>query len=650
MMADTPAGEPPLDCTPFRRPWRRKRFRLPIAAVLVVGFGGLVLLAVASVLVLGLNVSGRNTSELVGDKADLVMKMMETRVRTQLEPARAQAEFVTGLFSTGQVDPAEQGRLADTLRASLAAAPQITGIGFLAREGDFHVAVRDGKGGVLYRVEPKQPWGQEVLDAALQTGGAVWADPIWAEEEKATILSVRVPVRRDGRFLGIIVTGVSFLDLSRFLDRMDQGTEARSFILYDDTYVLAHPALPAKALDYAKVTGRPPLPTLAELGDPVAAGIWQKAGPDGASSQKGPEGMRVRAEFQISGDPGLELRASELGDKKYVYLLKTLKDYGSHPWTLAIAFDEEEVTPELRRLVKLAGAGFVILVVSVLLALLLGKAISRQIKRLAGAAVSLRDLDFQTVPELPDSRFREVSDAAEAFNTMVSGLRWFETYVPKALVLRLIRREARSVGVRSEEREVTVLFTDIKSFSALAEAMSPQETADWLNRHFTRIAACIEEEGGTVDKFIGDAVMAFWGAPEDQPDHAARALRAAMAIARVVEEEGAEARAAGRPAICLRVGVHSGPVVVGNIGALSRINYTIVGDTVNTAARLEALGSELLGDECCVALVSADTVRDAGDCVVDIPMQDIGTYTLRGRTGPVRVWRLKTDPAGNKLN
>ena len=232
------------------------------------------------------------------------------------------------------------------------------------------------------------------------------------------------------------------------------------------------------------------------------------------------------------------------------------------------------------------------------------------------------------------------ADATGAFNAMVAGLRSFETYVPKTLVLRLLRGGGGTVA--SEERQVTVMFTDIVGFSALAERASAAETAALLNRHFSAVATCIEAEGGTVDKYIGDGLMAFWGAPEDQPDHAARAVRAARAVARAVRRQADEQRRGGQPPIRVRIGVHSGPAVAGNIGSKSRINYTLVGDTVNMAARIEQLGGGIQGDADAIILVSAVTLaatnRDdpaaAGTCV------SAGAPTLPGRSGTVELFRL----------
>jgi adenylate cyclase len=225
---------------------------------------------------------------------------------------------------------------------------------------------------------------------------------------------------------------------------------------------------------------------------------------------------------------------------------------------------------------------------------------------------------------------------------MLRSLLWFEIYVPKRLVHRLMARGSAG-GIRSVEREVTVMFTDIAGFTSLAEHLSAADAAALLNEHFAMVTSCIEAEGGTVDKFIGDAVMAFWNAPDDQPDHADRACRAALAIrAAIIASNDAAARQ-GRVPIRLRVGVHSGPAVVGNIGPANRVNYTAIGDVVNTAQRLEALSKELPGMHPETAiLVSATTIVRLG---APGGARLVGRFHVKGREAEIEVFTLD-DPAG----
>ena len=192
------------------------------------------------------------------------------------------------------------------------------------------------------------------------------------------------------------------------------------------------------------------------------------------------------------------------------------------------------------------------------------------------------------------------------------------------------------VFIHADAREATVMFTDIVAFTRQSETMTAPETAEFLNQHFAMFSRCVEDEDGTIDKFIGDSLMAFWGAPEAQPDHAARACRAALAIrAAVIADNQARVREGGDP-VRVHIGVHTGEVIVGNIGAPGRINYTIVGDTVNTANRLEQLGKEIDEDAVdTVILASAATTAAAS-----VEARALGAHPIRGRQEELEVFAL----------
>jgi class 3 adenylate cyclase len=224
---------------------------------------------------------------------------------------------------------------------------------------------------------------------------------------------------------------------------------------------------------------------------------------------------------------------------------------------------------------------------------------------------------------------------------MLSGLRWFETYVPKSLVLRLMR--LGEGAIRSEQRAVTVMFTDIADFSGLSERYPPAELVELLNRHFGLLLDNIEAEGGTVDKFIGDSVMAFWGAPEARLDHAKATCRAALAIRTAIAAENRRRAESGAEPLGLRIGIHSGAAVVGNIGAAGRLNYTLIGDTVNVAQRLEALGKDLDTREGETAiLISGETAGLLGG---RFELRPLGNHQLRGRRAVTEVFELLRESA-----
>jgi adenylate cyclase len=171
---------------------------------------------------------------------------------------------------------------------------------------------------------------------------------------------------------------------------------------------------------------------------------------------------------------------------------------------------------------------------------------------------------------------------------MREGLEVFGHYVSKDLV-RQIMRSPRSTGVGGERRDVTVMFTDIEGFSRISEDIGPELLTSRLSRYFEALGSAISANRGMIDKYIGDSVMAFWNAPELDPDHVVHACRAALQAAAASRALADKWRGRGRPAFRTRFGLHAGPAVVGNVGARERINYTLVGAVANQASRLEGL-------------------------------------------------------------
>jgi adenylate cyclase len=142
------------------------------------------------------------------------------------------------------------------------------------------------------------------------------------------------------------------------------------------------------------------------------------------------------------------------------------------------------------------------------------------------------------------------------------------------------------------KQEITLVFTDVRGFTTIAESADPDMLMRQTSRYFSVLTEAFLAEGGTVDKFIGDAVMVFWNAPHPQPDHVARACRAVLAAKAAGERLNAEFEAEGLTPFFTRFGIHVGEAVVGNVGSTERMNYTALGNTVNLAARLEGLNKQ----------------------------------------------------------
>lgn len=204
-------------------------------------------------------------------------------------------------------------------------------------------------------------------------------------------------------------------------------------------------------------------------------------------------------------------------------------------------------------------------------------------------------------------------------------------------VARVAEAAGLPLGPGGERRTVTVLFNDIRGFTRLAEALPPETVADLLTEYFTAMAEVVFAHGGMLDKFLGDGLLAVWGAPLEQPDEAARALAAARAMHATMARLRDRWMARGLPAMALGVGLARGEVFAGRIGSEHRLDYTVIGDTVNIAARLCAQAGP--GQ----VLMTESVHRAAGtpaDVTSRIPVE------VRGRAGGVSVWGLDTGQGG----
>ena len=601
------------------------RRRLPIAAVLVVGFGGLVAVAVASVLYLGLVSAGRNTFELIHDAAIYRLDTIETHIRDVVQPTETIAAGIAATIATGVIDRGDPAEIGDHLRGVVTGAPQISGALFSDRNFDTVIADRrdDGSVDLIEDNRSADPNFVYAFEQARFGGG--WGRIVWQPELEEPLLAYVAPVRVDGELVGLV--GI-YVDLGRivgFVSDLSLWGDAPVFVLHGEDRVLAHSRMADRGwIETLDADANVALPRLDALDDPVLTML----------ARGDVEEDRTLARHRPRGSASRVLSLPKEGRPEYTLIIRRIAGYGPAVWTLAQQFRSEDVAAPAVRLLTTAIAGLAILVVAVGLALWLGRRMTRRIGGLARAAESLRTLDFANAADVPDSRFRELAHAGQAFNAMMVALRWFEMYVPKSLVLRLMQRGDTEV-ITTRERPVTVMFTDIRGFSALSQRLSAPEMADLLNDHFDLLSRRIEAAGGTVDKFIGDSVMAFWGAPDEQPDHAERALEAARGIREAMAADNAERIGRGEAPIQVRIGINTGPAVVGNIGSSSRVNYTLIGDTVNVAERLERLAAELLRDEDVIVLASATTAEAAS-----ASLQALGPRELRGLSGSVEVYRL----------
>ena len=598
--------------------------RIPIRTLLALTLGGLVFIATALVLGIAFTASMRNTFELLNQRMVLVVDGIENEVRDKLGSASSLVDGIASELQTPHFRAETPEEFTDALTVVLSTVPEVSAVLYWDDQFVLRGVAREPDG-TLFQMPAERimdPRQRRLLSDVPADEPHAWGPPVTAEGQTFVNVVARVSDNAlNVRYVGAVV---SLEEFSRYVSVIGEGYGATAFILYGDDALLAHPSLAGASVG-ADAFGVVPV---SEALDPVIAAL--------PFSDTLPFTKQAQAQ-------GIEAREIEFGDDDvFLVLTRELEGFGDKPLTVGAYYRADQVGGAVERLFLSGIAGLVVVIIAVVTALLIGGVVSRPVRRLAESATAIARLESATAQRPTGSVIAEIDDQARAFNVMLDGLKVFETYVPKQLVQRLIALGERD-SVESELRELTVMFTDIVGFTAIADRMGADETAQFLNRHFSILAECIQSQSGSVDKYIGDAIMAFWGAPDRLDDHAARAVACARAIAEAITSDNRRRARKGLKPVRIRIGLHTGAAVVGNIGAPGRVNYTIVGDTVNVAQRLETLGRYYDDGSDAIVLMSADTARFAAQDggLSEEEREDAGAHSFAGVSGEVSVVRLK---------
>lgn len=304
---------------------------------------------------------------------------------------------------------------------------------------------------------------------------------------------------------------------------------------------------------------------------------------------------------------------------------------GIEPWAVAVLVVEEHYTRAVaaaqRQLLWALAGAFAALAAIGALSLAV---VRRDLGKILTATARMRAFDF--APAADRSPFADVDAAMAGLERAKTAARAMGRYVPVDLVRRLYAENSEPT-LGGEPAEISILFTDIEGFTALAERLPVGELAARLGEYLEVMTRAIEAHGGTIDKYIGDAVMALWNAPSRVERHAEAACRAVLACQRATAELYASPRWAGLPPLCTRYGLHQSRVLVGHFGSPTRLAYTALGDGVNLAARLEPLGKQY-GVQ---VLVSEDIVANAGDGFL---FRRIDRVAVKGKSAGVEIYEL----------
>jgi adenylate cyclase len=618
----------------------------------------------------------RGSEESVLATSELVRRATSAFVGERIQAYVDGAEHLIGSFERqvqlGLLDPADPRSVEAALFAAMLDRPGMAGIsltagralGFdengrilLAPEGRRQIAVyretlyaerafttawvrREGERFVRY--ERRTKTGQGLFGAAFSLARApivadptedltfvtpasrprvdearpVWSDLSYAEvdahleerQRRVIVSAMRAIKDREGRFVGVLRTGLRTETIDRIIWEEQERVRPNRIVLCDEEGRLVARLAPEDAVveeadtSLRIVPARPPEEIRRALADPGLRRIV-------------PGHLDESGRFLLDGKP-------------YLVSFHGLPE--TQGWRVGVVVSEDElpgVTEQRTMRRRLLG-----LVALLSAAILVGgtltlRTVRRGLDQIEASSARIREFDF--TPTAPRAFFRDVEAVMGSLELAKTAMRAMSKYVPVDLV-RLLYRTGEEPRLGGETIPVSLLFSDIKGFTTLAERLPPNELALVLGRYLEVMSAAIQGCGGTIDKYIGDAIMAVWNAPTPSPDHPRRACEAALAAQAAGEALFASPEWEGRPPLVTRFGLHTDEVLVGHFGAPDRMSYTCLGDGVNLAARLEGLNKQYG-----TTLLVSDAVRQAAGPAFFFRLLDVVAVSGKGKAIPV---------------
>lgn len=590
--------------------------RIPIRYVTVFGAAALVALAVGIVFLLGIVSATKNTRLLMSDQANVMINSMERNIALWLRPVHEQASWIASHIMENAGDMSDLTRFDPFILGALAATDQVAGIAIVTPDAQSRRWTR------IDSVAISEDWSsregiKEWIESGWQRTESSWVEPFFTDTiGKTILLHERAILGVDGELLGMLAQIVPVEELSRHIAQLSPRDGMTAFVLYGEQRVLAHPLL-VNQVSEADINSMP-LVSLNELDDNVLQRIWT------------PDEEEL---YFLTNDNQLRTSGTfiEQYQSFYIYLYRYIQDYGSEPWIIGAYLDTSLYGgEESERLMRALLGGLAVLSGAILGAILLGRYITRPVSAIAQAARLVEDNQLAEVPVLPSSRMKELDDASRSFNQMVVDLRerklirqTLGQFVPEEVARTLL---SDGGALHEESSLATLIYSDIENFTALTESLGSTKVIAVLNAYFSAMVEILERHKGVVTQFHGDAILATFNVPVADPDHAGNALLAASQMLSAIESRDFSGHR-----LRIRIGIDSGSVVAGAVGAPGRLSYSVYGNPVNLAARLEALNKEL-GTQ---VLISENTARLAGNIH---SLHSVGEAQIRGQSNAIRTY------------
>ncbi len=616
---------------------------LPLRPTLLTVVVLLILMAAGSVGYLAYQSSRSIVSQLWSGFAGQIAQNTMHRTLRYFEPAppyvqMTERQVEDGRLSLATGDPqALPIELLDHFDAALSAHPEFSWASFGAADGTYVTVRRLASGdhrGLVRRIDaagktlmyeyqrvasgqwkalgqptigdydPRtRPWYQR----AISQEEGLWIEPfLFATTKVPGFMYVKAQRDATGKVQGVWAVEHEVSHLSGFLKGLVVGKKGQVYVVSKSGLVVGHPGGETTTKNEA---GETVVATASGHSDRMLSTAWSglaKQSTKDASFQSGP----------------------------YLVMAASFPTETKIDWQVLVVVPKADFFSDVRsQAIVTLIVGLIAVIVAALLGALFASRVSENLRRIAAHLDRIGQFELgDDRLELHDSLVREVNEMRDTTERMKSSLRSFGKFVPKDVVRELLL-SGTEAELGGERANLSILFSDIAGFTTVAEALDVDDLVELLGEYLEVMSAAIREQGGTVDKYIGDAIMAFWGAPKQVEDHALQACQAAIAMQARLDELQTRWRERGAPEFATRIGINTGDVVVGNMGAPDRLNYTVIGDPVNLAARLESLG-KLYGVS---ILIGEDTAKAICDTML---LRKLDWVTVRGKKQSVAIYEL----------
>jgi len=628
------------------RPKQRAHDKLGLRTALT----GLVLLTVAVTAILihltWFYAARQNVADVVGQLNRQIVGSVQHEVRATLNDAWSVQEAVRSIFFQEAIKPTDEAKREFIFLALLRSHPTLSWIALGFPDGAFFGALkaaddeidmvevkRHPETGIRQqRVDTYTPQsgdvlfrGREITPSDYLATAQTWYQRAVAEDgpgwsmlshlpyrDRAAIVT-STPIVIDLDFSGVLAVVVELERLSQFLAGLQVGKTGTVVILDRNGKVVASAV--STALERQRQGDMPEFETLARDNPMLGSVAALLDGKDVSLAD-----LRETLQLQT---------ASPTDNNDYFVTFSPLK---FNNWVVVTVIPADDFLASIQRnvvmlLVGLLGLTLLIAAIAILSA---NHLVTAPLLRIAGQLKHIEEFRLERVGRLT-SPLRELDDLSGALSQMSRGLASFQKYMPTELVRTLVSRgvEARPGG---HHQQLTVMFTDLAGYTSISERLGDR-VVPVLAEYLEAVSAAVLGRDGTIDKFIGDGVMAFWGAPVPNDRHALDACAAALECQRLLASQRASADRCGGTALRMRIGINTGRMLVGNIGSNERLSYTVIGDPVNVASRLEPLG-KLYGVD---IIIGEETRTAAGDNIIVRRLDRVAVY---GRIGGVAIYEL----------